>query len=117
MSTYTNNFTRDKIVKTGLLMSVILLFLAFIYTVLIYSKLPPLIPVFNQLPWGLQRIGEKVMIFIPLILNVAFIFINLIFSNVVYDKMPLVVRMLGITSLFISFTVFVFIIRTSILLL
>lgn len=117
MSTPTNSFTNDKIVKAGFQLSVLLFILTFSYTIFIYNKLPPLVPVFNQLPWGVQRLGERNMIFLPLVINISMFFINLVFSKFAYDKMPLVVRMLSVTSLFLGLTVIIFIFRTSILIL
>lgn len=110
-----NHLLRDRIVKISYFFSFVLIFLAFLYIIFIYQQLPPLIPVFNQLPWGIQRLGEKVMIFLPFSINLVFFIINIVFSLGIYKKMPLVVRMLSITTLFISFTVLVFLLRTTFL--
>ena len=74
-----------------------------------------MIPVFNQLPWGINRLAEKNMYFLPLGLSILMIFINIIFSRLMYEKMPLVVRMLSITTLFVSFITLIFILRTALL--
>ena len=112
-----NTLTRDRIVKISNIASVFLLVLSFMYIVFVYSQLPPLIPVFNQLPWGIERLGSKIMIFLPLVINAVVLFINLLFSQMIYEKMPLVVRMMSITALFVSFITLMFVVRTTILLL
>ena len=108
---------QDRIVKVSYISSLLLLLVAFIYTALLYGRLPPLIPIFNQLPWGMQRLADKIMIFLPIVVNSSILTVNIIFSQVVYKKMPLVVRMIGITTLFISFIVLVFLLRTTLLVL
>ncbi len=112
-----NNFTRDKIVRAGFLISVAFIFLSFTYAALIYNQLPPLIPLYNQLPWGIQRLADRIMIFLPVLINGIMFSANIVFAKYIYDKMPLVVRMVSVTTLFIGFMVFVFILRTTILVL
>ncbi len=110
-----NFLLQDRIARVSYLFSLLLIISAFIYIIYIYQKLPPLIPIFNQLPWGIQRLGEKVMIFLPFCINSVLFIINIVFSLRVYKKMPLVVRMISITTFFISFTLWIFLIRTILL--
>lgn len=109
--------TKDRIVKTGFLLSLFLLLITFLYTVIFYNQLPPLIPLFNQLAWGVQRLGNKIMIFLPIVLCSVMLVSNMLFSQLIYEKMPLVVRMLSITTLFTSFIACIFIVRTTLLVL
>ena len=115
MNEKNNSLIRDRIVKVSNIISLIILLLTLGYSVFIYRNLPPLIPVFNQLPWGINRLAEKNMYFLPLGLSILMIFINIIFSRLMYEKMPLVVRMLSITTLFVSFITLIFILRTALL--
>src|SRR6266496_1061063 len=55
----------DKIIRLSLQISVVLLLCAFIYSVFSYFSLPPLLPLFNQLPWGEERLGQRFEIFLP----------------------------------------------------
>lgn len=97
--------------------SVFILFVALVFLLFFYRSLPPFIPVFNQLPWGEERLGDKLTIFIPLAIASTMLIGNMIFSQALYDKMPLVVRMISITTFFISFITLIFIIKTTQLLL
>jgi hypothetical protein len=107
----------DRIVKQSSIISAVLLFTTLLYVIIVYRFLPPFIPIFNQLPWGMERLGERVTIFLPVVIAMCLYGINIIFSQIMYTKMPLVVRMISITTFFISFIICVFIIRTTLLIL
>ncbi len=110
-----NTLKRDRIVKRSYLVSCFLLAITFFYTIFLYGRFPPFIPVFNQLPWGMERLGGKVTLFLPIILTGGIILINIIFSQYAYKHMPLIVRMVSITTLFVTLALSIFIIRTSLL--
>ncbi len=67
-----------------------------------YNSLPPFVPIFNQLPWGEQRLGATFTIFIPVLASLLILIINLIASAVTYRTIPLVARMLAAISLLAS---------------
>jgi len=90
--------------------AIIILTLA--YILFVFRNLPPVLPIFNQLPWGDQRLGEKTAIFFPELLVVVIFIVNLFLSAQVYSKTPLLARMLAITSFVVAFLTFLFIIRT-----
>lgn len=108
---------RDRIVKRSFLFSSFLLFIALIYTFILYSYLPPVIPIYNQLPWGIERLGEKTTLFFPILLAAIILLINILFSQVLYKNMPLVVRMMSVTTLFVCTAMCIFILRITLLLL
>ncbi len=81
------------------------------FVLFFYNKLPPFIPIFNQLPWGEQRLGTKSTIFLPILIVFLVFVCNLILSSLSYEKMPLVSRILAVTSLTVSVLVFLFMIR------
>lgn len=103
---------KDKIIFYGFLVSLILMLLNIIYIFVSYSKLPPFIPLFNQLPWGDLRLGTKEQIFIPFLISLFIMFINYLLAAVFYEKMPLISRHFCVTSTLISALTFLFIIRT-----
>lgn len=107
---------QDKIAYWGLIISSIFLLLQIISLGIFYLSLPPVLPVFNQLPWGEKRLGSKPEIFIPIVLTIIFLSINFVISARLYEKTPLLARMLSITTLLISLLSFVFIVRTVYLL-
>lgn len=107
----------DKIIKAGVLGSVVLLLLSTISVLLLYRNYPPYVPLFNQLPWGTERLGDKLLIFIPNAVVLVLLIINMFLARMLYEKMPLVARMIGITTFFISFVTFIFLVRTTLLIL
>lgn len=107
----------DKIIKRSILASSILLVLSSISLLLLYRNFPPYIPLYNQLPWGVERLGDKIMIFLPNAIVLMLFIINMMLARQFYEKMPLVARMLGITTFFITLVTFIFLIRTTLLIL
>lgn len=102
----------DKIIRIGSFVSGI--FSIFILGIILffYRNLPPLIPIYNQMPWGEARLGSKVEILIPVLLATIFFISNLILGLNVYGKMPLVSRTLSITGFLLIVIAFVFTFRT-----
>ena len=103
----------DKIVKWTVFLSAGLLFLHLIYIVIIYSFLPPYLPLFNQMVWGQERLGTKVEIVLPFLITFSFFFINFFLITRFYDRMPLVSRMISITCLLLTILSFIFVLRTT----
>ena len=102
----------DKIIKLSLQASGALLLSELIYTLVVYFSLPPLVPLFNQLPWGEERLGQRIEIFLPVIIALIFLLINLLLLNKLYERLPLISRILSITTLLISVLSFIFTIQT-----
>lgn len=102
----------DRIIKLSTYFSFGFLLLHLIFTTLLYNYLPPFLPLFNQMPWGEERIGVKIDLYIPLLITVFFFSINLFLSLWFYEKLPLLSRMLSITSLLVCILAFIFIART-----
>lgn len=102
----------DRIIKLSTYISLGFLLLHLVYTSLLYNFLPPFFPLFNQMPWGEERLGTKIEIFLPLLITVSFFSLNFFISFWFYEKMPLVSRILGITTLLVSVLSFIFIVRT-----
>lgn len=102
----------DKIVFWGILSSLFLLGFAVVYVFLFYKSLPPVLPIFNQLPWGEERLGDKQKLFLPLEITLFILISNVFFSKFVYKHIPLFARILCATSLLICLFALLFIIRT-----
>lgn len=112
MKKFFKDIKNDRITRLGFVIALLLAVCIFVFTLFKYRGLPPFIPLFNQLPWGSQRLGETPTIFIPLAV-VFFIFAtNLIIASFVYQKMPLVARILASTSLVVSLLTILFIVKT-----
>lgn len=102
----------DRIIFRFFILSLTLIIITILYIVINYQNLPPVVPLFNQLPWGPQRLIVRIGIFIPDLIVFSIFLINLFLSLIVYKKIPLVSRMLAVTSCLISLLTFLFIFRT-----
>ncbi len=67
-----------------------------------YTSLPPLIPVFNSMPWGLSRLYvSSIVLYLPLSIGLVVI-LNLIILVLIYKKFTLLSRILSFNSLLLS---------------
>ncbi len=112
MKNLINNLTADKLAFRGFILSLFLTLITVLYILFYYSDLPPLIPIFNQLPWGNARLVSTVGIFIPVIVFVIVFVINVSFTSVVYSKNPLIARIVAAVTLILALMNLLFIIRT-----
>lgn len=112
MNIFFNTLRSDKTFFYGFVIAIILLLLSIFSTLIFYIKLPPFIPLYNQMPWGEARLGTKLQIFIPTAVAIGVLIGNFLFSQTIYTKMPLVSRLLSITTLLIAFLTFLFTLRT-----
>jgi hypothetical protein len=102
----------DKIIRLGMTFSFLLLVLQALLLGVFFLQLPPIVPLFNQLPWGDARLGAKYEIFLPLVITTVFFLFNYFLLRKLYSNMPLVSRILGITTLLCALLSLVFVIRT-----
>lgn len=112
MKVFFKDVINDKITRLGFTGSfgIVLASLAFVF--FYYNSLPPFIPIFNQLPWGEQRLGTTTAIFLPILIAFLILLFNLFLSLLTHKSLPLVSRMLAITSLTVSVLVLLFTIRS-----
>lgn len=102
----------DRLLLRLFIVTVILIIVAIIYILINYSKLPPLLPVFNQLPWGEKRLSQTPGIFIPSVVVILILVFNIIASSLAYPRSPLISRMLAVTSFLTALLMLLFVIRT-----
>lgn len=112
MKRFFNDLGNDKILFFGYGISFLFILLCFIYIILKYSKMPGIIPIFNQMPWGELRLGAKEQIFIPLLTTFVIFVLNYFLSSIFYKKMPLISRTMSITNVLVSLFTLLFIVRT-----
>lgn len=112
MNGFFNEVKKDKVIFGGFLLTFITVFLAFVYILISFGSLPAYIPLFNQLPWGDQRLGTSIMIFIPLGIVIFIAISNILISYFIYKKSQIISRMLAVASVLIAFLSFLFILRT-----
>lgn len=112
MKRYFKYLTRDKLILRLYILTSMLIVVTLLYIFINYDKLPPLLPVFNQLPWGERRLSATPGIFIPsVIVFIIFVF-NTFVSAIIYSNSPLISRMLAITSFLTTLLTFLFTVRT-----
>lgn len=112
MNAFFENLNEDKVLKGGIYLDLFFVFASFFYIFINLKNLPPVIPLFNQLPWGDQRIIETMWIFMLPSLSLIILLGNSTFSEIFYKKNPLVARLFIAGSLLFSILVLLFIIRT-----
>lgn len=99
-----NNFNfllQDRITKLSIF-SAITIFVVYIVTVTAsYAMLPPVIPLFNSLPWGSARLASAYFVFVfPILFFLIFIFNNFIAGRM-YKKHVLAARIFSFNSLLV----------------
>lgn len=117
MKEFFKDIFSDKITRLSFWLSLFFNLLGLSTVLFSYNKLPPFIPIFNQLPWGHARIGSTITIFIPLAASFVICIANLIFAFLLHEKVPLMSRILSVTGLITSILVFLFVIKIIILVL
>ena len=118
MRGFLTNIRVDKIILNEFVISFIVVLITIAIVLVNYKNLPPLIPIFNQLPWGNQRLVPTPGIFIPIALYFAVFIFNVFFSYTLYKKKnPLLGRIIAAVTLLIAVMNLIFIIRTVFLVL
>lgn len=102
----------DKITRWAFTLSSIFLLLESVFVVFFYFSLPPLLPLFNQLPWGEERLGLRIEIFLPIILAFMFFIFNFFLISRLHKNLPLLSRIVSITTILVTILSFFFIMRT-----
>lgn len=102
----------DKIIRFGTYFSGGIIIFHLLVVLVVFKSLPPLLPLFNQMPWGGDRLGFKIEIFLPLLLSIIFFSLNIYLALRIYEKMPLLSRILTITALLVCILSLIFIIMT-----
>lgn len=107
-----NTIKADKIVYFCFLAGICLLILSTVLIGLFYTKLPPILPLYNQLPWGEARLGPKPQVFIPIGIGMFFYGINISISYALYGKIPLLSRVIMTAALLFCLFIFLLMART-----
>jgi hypothetical protein len=111
MNDLIKNLSHDRTIWWSTLIAVILLLLCIILVAIFYGSLPPFIPLFNQLPWGTERLSSKTSLLLPVLVAFIIVACNSILTKYIYERMSITARMLAVTTLLLSVLVFIFVIR------
>lgn len=107
----------DSLIWRGTLLTIAILIISIVYTAFIYHLLPPVIPLFNQLPWGQERLAEKIGIILPVGFTLCAVIVNNVLATTLQKTLPLVGRLLIITSIILTILLMIFLIKTTLLIL
>ena len=64
MKEFFKDIAQDKTITFAFFINTFFIVASIAYILFSYGKLPPFIPIFNQLSWGEQRLGNQITIFI-----------------------------------------------------
>ena len=112
MKKYFNYLRKDRLVLRLFILAFVLLLITFIISALSYTKLPPILPIFNQLPWGMQRLSPTPGIFIPPVLALSIFVVNIFLAAFSYEKSPLLARLFAVTTMLTGLLTLLFVVRT-----
>ncbi len=102
---------KDSMLQVSFWLTSSLLILTIGIIALLYSNLPPYLPLYNHLPWGYERLGRSYELFIlPVIVFIIGIF-NILVGVKVLGKYPLLARFLFVTMLGVGICTIIFVIR------
>lgn len=107
MSAKISTLFKDSSIKYSLLLSFFFLIIQIILLVFFYAKLPPLIPFFNSLPWGQERLGKLELVFLVPAGTLLILILNTYIAKRIYIKHGLTSRLLSVNGLLISLLGFV----------
>lgn len=104
---------QDKIIFWTFLISLAIFLALAIYIVIIYSQIPPILPIYNRMPWGYSRLGIKPELFIPLGITMIFFISNTIAATLLYNKLVLISRMISTISFSIILCTSIYIVKIT----
>lgn len=111
MNVSIKHILQDKFTFLGFLMSILFVLISVGYILISLNSLPPFLPLYNKLPWGYSRLGDKGEIFIPLGIVMVFLVGNIFTASYIYPKVPLLARLICLVSFFITLFTCIFIIK------
>jgi hypothetical protein len=102
----------DKLIKWGMSIASLLIAIEIFSSLFFYFSLPPFIPIYNQMPWGDDRLGTKLELLLPSGITLLFLLLNFFLLSYLYKKIPLISRIISVTTLLIAILSLIFTIRT-----
>lgn len=93
------NVRKDKVVRVSTGIAIILLVIFAGSVVFVHPKLPPLIPLINNVPWGVERLVDKNFLFVLPGIALLIMLINVMVASMLYEKNILLARILSFNTL------------------
>lgn len=102
---------KDSIITWSFWLTIVFIVASIALVTIAFVHLPPVIPLYNKMSWGYERLGRTYEIVFPLSLPLVFFIGNLFFGKYMHDKVPLLSRFLSLTALSLSIFTFIFMIK------
>ena len=102
----------DKIVLLSFIGIAITILIYVIFLLITFHKLPPVIPLFNQVPWGEGRLATKIQLFLPFGIASMIVAINTSILLFFLSDTPLVTRFVCLTNFLVTLFALLLAIRT-----
>lgn len=99
MKKFTDLILHDNALKYSFFSSTGLFVLFMIVFIFQYGKLPPLVPLFNSLPWGKSRLVPVQIIFLVPTFLIVISGFNLFLTHRLYKRYTILARMLSVNIL------------------
>ena len=91
--------TRDRFITYTLSVTFIFLIITTVLIIFSFRNLPPLVPVFNSMPWGVSRLYDsRIVLVLPLVLA-GVVLLNTLLCVSIYKNFTLLSRIVSFNSL------------------
>ncbi len=80
-----------------MILSVLISLIDAVVVIFLFSRLPPFIPFFNNLPWGVERLAPTNILFFFISTFFIVIIVNSILCSILYRKYTFISRILSMT--------------------
>lgn len=92
----------DKLGRTSYLIALLLFFLMVGIITLLFTRIPPTVPMFFTMPWGEARLAPKSMLYILPGVSLLFLVFNLVLGRISLKLSLLLPRVLAVATMVIS---------------
>lgn len=117
MNTHSNRFFSDSIQLWSFLITMLFFVCCGCTLGIFYQHLPPVLPLYNKMSWGYDRLGPSWQIFLLPCLAVCFFAGNICFAFFLKEKAVLLSRMLALTNIALAFFTCVFTLKLLLIIL
>lgn len=111
MKKFFKSLQADSIASWSFWLSTLLFFLLLLGILVLYTTLPPFLPLYNHMPWGYARLGHTYEVFIPFGIAVILSYSNVFVGIQLQSKNPLLSRFLFISCFALSLFTTIFLLR------
>lgn len=84
----------DRVISYALVISCAVILVQFGFLVFQFANFPPVVPLFNSLSWGQDRLAAKLVVFLVPSILLMLVFLNFFLASKFYKKNALLSRML-----------------------